>query len=202
MAISILHEILAHVDFLAGGPGTRGSVADLAYERHTKDILVQIEKNMGHRFTVGRIKDELLEALRARERWPEDGFNILIHNGSSELRLDRESNMSIEKHLNMLRLDNAMKSTPRRERLRSVNSVSVKQQRRRPSAAFSGPLPKSCKNIAPPIAKKRGTISKPRTPKVRDKKQYKQGLLTWTAKPHGTKRHNTGSLSYPGHRDW
>jgi hypothetical protein len=200
MAISILHEILAHVDFLARGPGTGGSVP--AHERQTNDILVQIEKNMGYRFTVGKIQDELLQALRARELWPEERFSILIHNGSSELRLDRESNMSIEKHLNMLRLDNAMKSTPRRERLRSANSSSVKQQRRRPSAAFSGPLPKSCKNVAPPKIKKRSTISKPRTPKVRIKKQNKKELLTWTAKPHGTKgRNNTGSLSYPRHRD-
>jgi hypothetical protein len=190
MDIPILYEILAHLDFLLRGPKTT-KMQDPAHGKHKNKILVQIEKNMGGRFTADEIEAQLLESLRLRDFWPEDLFKLLLQHGSSELELDSESKMSIEGHLKIITLNSAMNETPRRERLRSVKPVSVKAQRRNTSTALSDPLPSFYNNVPVSKINKGSAISKSKmSSKVRNSKQGERKLLTLIAKPHNTKRQN------------
>jgi hypothetical protein len=166
MAISILCEILANLDFLVQGPTTR-SVQDSDYEEYKKEILTRIARSLRHPLTTENIKEHLLQALRARRSYPDHVIDLLFLHGSSTIKVDRESKRQIEEHTKTLCLSDALKETPWPRRARSVIPDTVKQQKRASSVVTSGPLQSSRRTVYSSRINEKSAISKlKKAPKV------------------------------------
>jgi hypothetical protein len=159
MEIPILCEILAIIDFLVQGPATR-SVQDSDYEEYKKEILIRIAGRLRSPLTAKEIKEHLLQALRARRRYPEDILGLLLLHGTSTIELDRESKKQIKEHVKTLYLNDAREGAPRPRRARSIVPDTAEQQKRTSSVATSGSLQSSKGTVYSSRINKRNAISK------------------------------------------
>ncbi|CAN9320377.1 unnamed protein product [Alternaria alternata] len=100
MAIPILLEILAILDFLVPVPSTR-SVQDPDYAEYKKEILAQIAARLESPLTTEGIRERLLQELRARRDYPNDILDFLLLQGTKtiQLELDREKKSFERCHL-------------------------------------------------------------------------------------------------------
>jgi hypothetical protein len=186
MEIAILCEILAILDFLVQGPATR-SVQDPDYEEYKKEILIRIAGRLRYPLTTKKIKEHLLQALRARRCYPDDILVLLLLHGTSTIELDRESKWQIKEHMKTLYLNDALEGAPRPRRARSIIPNTAKQQKRALSVATSGSLQSSKGTVYSSRINERNAISKLKVAsKVMISTLCMPGMLTWTAKTQNT----------------
>jgi hypothetical protein len=159
MAIPILCEILAILDFLVQGPATR-SVQDSDYEEYKKETLIRIVGRLRYPLTTTEIKEHLLQALQARRSYPNDILDLLLLHGTSTIELDRESKWQIREHVKTLCLNDASERAPRPRRARSIIPDTAKQQKRALSVVTSESLQSSKGTVYSSRINDRNAISK------------------------------------------
>ncbi|KAF2624065.1 hypothetical protein BU25DRAFT_166423 [Macroventuria anomochaeta] len=166
MATPDLYEILANLDFLVLGPKTR-SLQDKDFGEYENKILIQIAEGLHNQFTVDEVREQLWEAFRFRESFPEYAFDLLFLHGSSEFDLNREEREHIATHLDTIRLRKACAQTLRNDTLRSrsIALAPVQKQEARSTAVCARLLSSSHKTRNKPVG--RCAVSKSsKSPKV------------------------------------
>lgn len=182
MAIPILLEILAILDFLVQSTPTR-SVQDSDYAEHRKEILTQIAEKLESRLTTEEIKERLLQQLRAERDFPNDILDLVLQQGTKPIRLDSKSRLQVTKHTERLVANAPSDRARRSRRARSIVPDTAKRQKRALSVTTSGSL-RSCQEPAysSRINKKNAVSKLQVVSKVMMSTMRTPEMLTWIAK--------------------
>ncbi|KAF2124676.1 hypothetical protein P153DRAFT_370595 [Dothidotthia symphoricarpi CBS 119687] len=133
-------ELLANLDFLVEGPKTR-SLQDEDYDEYTYELLGQLSKSLGSRYTVEQIRKQLWTEFQPGYEFPQHNIDLLFLHGSSEIRtLSPELKSLIKEQLRTIRLQKALHAPRCRRSLARVEKHRGHHRNSgpaRPSAKFN-----------------------------------------------------------------